>query len=72
MTTTSRHRVPKDVLHWCTDRTEAIVASRKSRTSTYSEGSRCVQKDMIVALQLEVLRKDKEIAKLKKENGQYT
>jgi len=62
----SFHRLPKDVVGWCKQRKDAIISSRKIRTNVYSTTSK-VDMDMVVALQLELLKKEKEINSLKKE-----
>ena len=57
---TSWHKVPKDISQWCQEQKHAVVASRKGRKISRSSSAK-VKTDMIVALQLEVLRKDKTI-----------
>jgi hypothetical protein len=60
---TSWHKVPQDITSWCTEQKHAARASRKGRTMTRSNSAN-VTTDLIVALQLEVLRKEKRVQEL--------
>lgn len=65
---TSWHKVPKNITTFCTGNKNAVVASRKGRKTSRSTTTN-VMKDMIVALQLEVLRKEKLLREMNDKNN---